>query len=79
MNSNVEDFVLFFKSGYLTMDRNGTWVWWEKEPTCELTNDIWIKPHADNSKWMQLSNITPVEDWRKSLIKIGEVEDEPQS
>lgn len=69
---NIQDIIPFMNDGWVTMDKSGEWVWWEKEPT--HTDDMWVKPYSNSSKWRTLSlmfDIAPADDWTKSLIKVG--------
>lgn len=69
---NIQDIIPFMKKGWVAMDKNGEWVWFENE--IEREDDIWVKKEAGNGKWHELSvtfDIAPADDWTKSLIKVG--------
>lgn len=68
---NIQDIIPFMRKGWVAMDKDGEWYWFENE--IERTNDIWIKKKAGKGKWRLLSDIfdiAPADDWTKSLIKV---------
>lgn len=56
------------RPGWVAMDEDGKWYWYEKKPEEE--------PYYFNARYgsfaqLKIFNITPVDDWRKSLRKVG--------
>lgn len=71
---NIQIIIPFMKKGWVSMDKSGEWIWWEKEPIHILTDGMWIKSYPNSSRWQSLSlmfDIAPAKDWTKSLIKVG--------
>lgn len=59
--------------GWVAMDRNRRYWWYSVEPI--KTNSYWcITTRDDNDVCFlnKIYNIEPVEDWTKSLIKVGQ-------
>jgi hypothetical protein len=70
---DIKELIPFMRKGYVTMDKSGEWVWWEKKPVKDKYADIWVKRKALVGAWVFLNslfNIAPVSDWTKSLIKV---------
>ena len=66
----IEQLIPFMRKGWVAMDRDGEWWWYEIKP--EINNNL--------SQWRgtgipdEIQNafdIAPADDWTKSLIKVG--------
>ena len=74
---NIQDIIPFIKDGWISMDKNGEWWWYPKEPYTEDNEGAWFFIDiSENSKSsVKLNNmfgdIAPVDYWKKSLIKVG--------
>ena len=68
---NIQDIIPFMKDGWVAMDRNHIWVWWEKEP-CIRCDYFWSALQGDSVLLSDAFDIAPADDWTKSLIKVGE-------
>lgn len=64
---DIKELIPFMKKGWVAMNPNGIWVWFDNIP------------HKTLSMWMSTGyeiyigrsfNIAPVSDWTKSLIKV---------
>ena len=67
---NIQDIIPFMKDGWVAMDKNGSWVWFEQKPICRpVLYDIW---RIDDGLICPLHcfDIAPADDWTKSLIRI---------
>lgn len=66
---NIIDLLPLLKPGWVAMDENGDWFWHGQKPGLEYGE--W---HSWGDSCWYISgsfNITPAEDWKKSLIKCG--------
>ena len=72
---NIQDIIPFMKDGYVAMDEDKEWHWWQNEPEHRLKNDAFSYWWELDGYMVCLSNcfdIAPADDWKKSLIKVGE-------
>lgn len=71
---NIQDIIPFMKPGWVAMDEDSHWYWYEKKPKImDKTNGVW---DATSNIWLELDfsafkTIAPADDWTKSLIKVG--------
>ena len=68
---NIQDIIPFMKPGWVAMDEDGSWCWYEKEPHIEssIVVGYW---QSNACEWIPACfDITPANDWTKSLIKVG--------
>lgn len=64
----MRDIAPKMRPGWISMDENGTWYWYSKKPT-KLAHNFNIK---DGTLFkLNMFVIDPVDDWRKSLRKVG--------
>lgn len=70
---NIQDIIPFMKKGWIAMDEDGSWYWFNGKP--KLNHDTWrCGERLKIRKAERLSNtfdIAPADDWTKSLIKLG--------
>lgn len=68
---NIQDIIPFMKSGWVAMDQDGVWWWFEKKP--ELNDFLlkWTVEAGSNYRIEDAFDIAPADDWTKSLIKVG--------
>ena len=64
---DIEVLLPLLKKGWVAMDENGDWYWYEKKP--KIHQDLW----KNNSIYILLScfNIKPAENWEESLQECG--------
>ena len=72
---NIQDIIPFMKKGWVAMDEDGRWCWYDRKPTKDLLNRMWWKKKK-KSDWHGFSeikafDIAPADDWTKSLIKVS--------
>jgi hypothetical protein len=68
---NIQDIIPFMKPGWVAMDEDGSWCWYEKEPYIEssIVGGYW---QSNACEWIPACfDIAPANDWTKSLIKVG--------
>ena len=67
---NIQDITPFMKKGWVAMDDDGLWRWYEDKPIALC--GAWLRPSM-NCKVCKLESfdIDPADDWSKSLIKVG--------
>ena len=70
-----KDVAPHMKKGYVAMDKDGEWTWYNVRPKTNLKKEIW-ETSAWEAIWFRmnlalLEKIEPVEDWTKSLIEVG--------
>lgn len=66
---DVKGLIPFMKDGWVAMEEDERWFWYDEMPFIE--DEMWV---FEGSSCASLGafNITPVEDWTKSLIRIDE-------
>ena len=70
---NIQDIIPFMTNGWVAMDENGKWWWFPFEPY--MKSYEWL--FSGDTGYEQaipisvLFDIAPVDDWTKSLIKVG--------
>lgn len=71
---NIQDITPFMKKGWVAMDSNGNWLWYDRKPKKDSFDRMgWIE--NEKSDWhgfseLEAFDIAPADDWRKSLIRI---------
>jgi len=70
---SIQDIIPLMKDGWVAMDENGTWYWYEEKPTLLPINRIWKgTPFSTcDNLGIECFDIAPADDWTKSLIKVG--------
>ena len=68
---NIEELIPFMKKGWVAMDENGVWTWFDKEPYIPKDLFIWAANSPDFRELSKCFDIAPAEDWEKSLRKVG--------
>lgn len=64
----MRDIAPEMRPGWIAMDEDETWYWYSKKPT-KLAHNFNIK---DGTLFkLDMFDIDPVDDWRKSLRKVG--------
>lgn len=59
------------KRGYIAMDKDNTWCYYAKKPLKSKKSKVWLPDVNDDYIILSMFSIEPVEDWTKSLIKVG--------
>lgn len=69
----IEDLLPLIKKGYVAMDKNGDWCWFEKKPYHD--DNYWIVESLDWDEYIYLDyafNIAPYDgNWKDSLMECG--------
>ena len=68
-NEHIDIQVLspLLKKGYVAMDKDGSWCWYEEKP--KRRSDVWTAEKPDF--YLSAFNIKPVENWEESLQECG--------
>ena len=66
---NIEELIPFMKKGWVAMDENGLWYWYEAEPKRGF--GYWHNSEEGCAWDLEPFDIAPVEDWETSLRKVG--------
>lgn len=66
---NILDIIPFMRKGWVAMDKGGMWKWYGKKPEMHNKWDCW---QGEEDQFLLPFDIAPVDDWTKSLIKVGE-------
>lgn len=66
---DIEVLLPLMKKGYVAMDKDKRWYWYEEKPTNYEDEDEWIS--VDGCFNLFAFNIKPAKDWRKSLMECG--------
>ena len=70
----IEDLIPLLKEGWVAMDSNGIWLWYDRKPIKDSLDGMrWLL--NEKSDWhgfseLEAFDIAPAEDWTQSLIKI---------
>lgn len=59
----------YMRKGWVAMDKDGDYWWYDKKPTLGIKNGIWV--YKSEARNLKAFDIKPVKDWTKSLIKVG--------
>lgn len=68
---DIQNIIPFMKDGWVAMDESGVWNWWECKPKIEHNSDWWWTEKGELCCLSDAFDIAPVDDWTKSLIKVG--------
>lgn len=68
---DIKQLIPFMKDGYVAMDENKSWIWFNKKPRFVDGSTIWLNSVQGGSfNSLDAFSIKPVSDWTKSLIKV---------
>lgn len=70
---NIQDIIPYLKAGWVAMDKDGFWCWYEKKPKLSKKDEIWHNPNFGEYTEVEtfaFQDIAPADDWKQSLIKI---------
>lgn len=65
----IDDLIPFLNKGWVAMNFMGDWYWYSHKP--KLIDGVWHSNYDNECLNVLAFNIEPVEDWRKSLRKVG--------
>lgn len=67
---DIKELIPFMKDGWIAMDKDGEWYWFEQKPSiCD--GNMWARQNlSDFENVSEIFYIAPAEDWTKSLIKV---------
>lgn len=70
---NIQDIIPFMKKGWVAMDKDGEWFWFEQKPSKSICDGyVWVRRNpCDFEIISNIFDIAPADDWEKSLIKVG--------
>jgi hypothetical protein len=68
---NIQDIIPFMKKGWVAMDENGRWWWYERKPRKEDLRACWLSKGTQGLIDKDAFDIAPADDWTKSLLKVG--------
>ena len=68
----IEQLLPALKKGWVAMDSNGWWFWFNRKPSINEEYGQWQSKNAQyvDLDLLFLKDIAPVEDWKKSLIRV---------
>lgn len=66
----IEQLIPFMRKGWVAMDKNGEWWWYEIKP--EVNDNLlqWMGTEGSTDKIQDAFDIERADDWTKSLICI---------
>lgn len=69
---DIKELIPFMKDGYVAMDKDGDWYWFEQKPSISICDgNIWVRQNpSDFENVSKIFDIAPVSDWAESLIKV---------
>ena len=73
---DIQELIPYLKQGWVAMDKNEDWFWFEVEPYCDIKEEMWMLKnwkgiiHEEIGLPVCMCTIKPAEDWTKSLIQI---------
>ena len=59
------------RKGWVAMDGSGQWYFFKTEPVPREKYEWWIGDYASDCSSLDMFDITPVDDWKKSKRKVG--------
>ena len=62
----IDALLPLLRKGWVAMDKNGEWHWYEEKPNC--TSHEWL---AGKCVYLYCFNIKPADDWETSLMECG--------
>lgn len=70
---NIQDIIPFMKDGWVAMDGDGEWWWYDKKPVKNKSLLQWLSDCDDVVHYCidKAFDIAPADDWTKSLLKVG--------
>lgn len=71
MQINIKDIIPFMRDGFVFMEQDGTWEYNQTEPKIITNRVINYKCWDRGFRLDEFFDIAPVDDWTKSLIKVG--------
>lgn len=69
---NIQDIIPFMKKGWVAMDKNKQWWFFDKKP--KATKTVWLSDGDIEEYLNDVFDIAPADDWKKSLIQVKGVE-----
>ena len=71
---NIQYIRPFMKKGWVAMDSNCKWCWYDKKPEIDKKFFQWsLDDDGETYELLSIAfDIAPADDWTKSLIKVGE-------
>jgi hypothetical protein len=75
---DIKELIHFMRDGWVAMDKDGDWYWFEEEPHYNIEEEVWMLHCCQNPRHEEIclpvcmSTIKPVSNWTKSLIRIDE-------
>lgn len=67
----IEQLLPLLKRGWVAMDKNQSWWWFEKEPFASNDTNQWLCDCTD-VKELTAFDIEPAKDWTKSSMRCGD-------
>lgn len=68
---DIKDIIPFMRNGWVAMDSDNKWFWYSNKPlNPKGVIAIWHKNGGDVGDLYASFDISPAEDWTKSLIKV---------
>lgn len=67
---DIKDIIPFMRKGWVAMDENGEWFWYSTKPVVDEYCWCFGRSIGNNQELTLAFNISPADDWKKSLIKI---------
>lgn len=67
---NIQDIIPFMRKGWVAMDKSGEWFYYETKPKI-VQRKKWVDFNGCAYPLDEIFDITPADDWTKSLTKVG--------
>lgn len=68
---NIQDIIPFMEDGWVAMDKDGAWCWFEEKPVASVCDGRWVTTNHCISECINtVINIASADDWTKSLIQV---------
>ena len=68
MQIKITDITPFMRKGWVAMDKNKNWWFFEEKPKAAI--NVWLSSGLEEYL-NDIFDIDPADDWTKSLIKVG--------
>lgn len=77
MKIKIEQLVPLLRKGWVAMDKDKIWYWYERKPWLEDdSQNFWSSYDNEGSFSLEAFDIEPAEDWKNSLIETGDKTDD---
>lgn len=67
---NIQEIIPYMKDGWVAMDEEGKWYWYEEKPVFDKELQQWIPVYGISEMLNVTFDIAPADECTKSLIQV---------